>query len=600
MTKTPVPEPAPPAVPAVGIDLGTTYSVIAHLDAQGRPRTLPSAEGDLTTPSVLLFERDNVVVGKEAVKAAATEPDCVAECVKREMGAAAYSRAIRGQFLPPEVVQSFLLRKLRTDAELTLGRFSQVVITVPAYFNEPRRKATQDTARLAGLETLDIINEPTAAAIAYGVQQGFLGERGLARAREKVLVYDLGGGTFDVTLMELDGDHYTTLATAGDVYLGGIDWDRRIVDWIAEQFLARHGGPDPRQDAAAWHRLMQEAEDAKRALSARQEVQVKFEFHDHAWRAPLSRAALEDLTRDLLERTRFTIRQLLADAQLGWSDVTRLLLTGGSTRMPMIQEMLRDESGLPVDRSLSADEAVAHGAAIYAGYLLARDQGASIPQLVSQVTNVNSHPLGVLGVEPATGRPRCRVLIPRNTPLPATRRGQFATRRESQESVVVNVVEGGDASGQNAAHIGRCVVANLPPGLPAHTPVVVSFHYLQNGRLEVQAELPGTDCQAALTIERAAGLSPEMLAEWEQALEQGLQFDEPPEAAAEPVEGGFEFDQVETLPVDAPPSETPVAWSESEEETQPGEAGSAWEFAEPAAESPPEDDDLDEFLKFLK
>lgn len=497
--------------PAVGIDLGTTFSVVAHLDRLGRPCTIPNAEGDLLTPSVVLFDGAAVTVGKEAVRAAAAEPDRVADFVKRDMGSPVYSRAVGGEHLPPEVIQSLVLEKLKRDAEAKVGPFTKCVVTVPAFFNEPRRKATQDAGHLAGLEVMDLINEPTAAAIAYGVQAGFLTGAGEARRAERVLVFDLGGGTFDVTLMAIDGPDYAAVATGGDVYLGGVDWDRRVADHVAGQFLARCGGPDPRDDPAGLRRLLREAEDAKRALSAREQTAVAFEFGGHALRVPLARHQFEEMTADLLERTRFTTAAVLRDGGVGWKDLTRLLLVGGSTRMPMVQQMLERESGLRADRSLSADEAVAHGAAIYAGLLLAAEAGRP-PGM--RVRNVNGHDLGVLGRDPATGRPRAAVVIPRNTPLPASRVKQYATSRPGQRDVAIRVIEGGDASGNNATPIGRCVIHDLPPGLPAGTPVEVSFTYEANGRLTVCGRLPGHGAEASLTVEREAGLTDDTLREW--------------------------------------------------------------------------------------
>ena len=398
--------------PAVGIDLGTTFSVIAHLDSTGRPWTIPNSEGDLITPSVVFFDGSSIVVGKEAVKAAAVSPEDVAQFVKLDMGGPVYEKPIHGEHLPPEVIQSFVLEKLRRDAALKLGNFRKVVISVPAFFNEPRRKATQDAGALAGLEVIDIINEPTAAAIAYGVQQGFLTTKGEAKDHERILVYDLGGGTFDVTLMEIDGKNYTAIATAGDVRLGGIDWDRRIADHIADAYAKKHRGIDPRTTLAGMQRLLREAEDAKRTLSIREQTTVTFEHAGEAIRVPITRQQLEQMTADLLDRTRFTTVSLLQDAGLRWSDITRLLVVGGSSRMPMVGRMLEEVSGKKVDRSLSADESVAHGAAIYASLILAAEGGT--PPKVA-VRNVNSHNLGVLGVEKATGRPRTHVMIPRNT-----------------------------------------------------------------------------------------------------------------------------------------------------------------------------------------
>jgi molecular chaperone DnaK len=515
----------PSCAPAVGIDLGTTFSLVAHLDSAGRAWTIPNAEGDLLTPSVVLFEGSSVVVGKEAVKAAALEPEGIAQCVKRDMGSSVYSKAINGEHLPPEVIQSLILEKLKRDAEVKLGPIQKVVITVPAYFNEPRRKATQDAGHLAGLEVMDIINEPTAAALAFGVEQGFLTAKGESKRPERLLVYDLGGGTFDVTLMDIDGKSCTVLATAGDVYLGGIDWDQRIVDFLAEQFQAKYRGMDARQNPAGMQRLLREAEDAKRALTARETTTISFEYAGQGIRVPFSRQEFETMTSDLLERTRFTTLNLLKEAGLGWDGITRLLLVGGSSRMPMVQNMLEREAGRKVDRSLSFDEAVAHGAAIYAGLLLASEAG-SRPRV--KIRNVNSHSLGVLGKEPGTGRPRNRVMIARNTPLPVTKSARFKTHKQDQRTVLVNVIEGGDASGCNSTPIGKCVIQELPPGLSAGTPVEVAFTYAENGRLEVNARMPHFGKEASLSIERASGLSDALLQDWRQQIKNGTVAHGPP------------------------------------------------------------------------
>ncbi len=507
--------------PSIGIDLGTTYSVIAFRDEQGRPLTILNAEGDLTTPSVVYFHRSAVVVGKEAAKMALFEPQRVAQFAKRDMGHTLYHRPICGQRLPPEVIQAMVLRKLACDARLRMGDFRQVVVTVPAYFNEPRRKATQDAGRLAGLEVIDIINEPTAAAMAFGVQEGFLSEKGVARYRELILVYDLGGGTFDATLMELKGRSFRTVATAGDVRLGGIDWNQRLADYLARTFHETHN-VDLRIDPVAAQSLLAEAEDAKRALTTRDEVIIHLAFERHRLAVRVTREIFEHMTEELVQRTRFTVNKLLRDSSVTWGDVTRILLVGGSTRMPMIQDMLARESGMSLDRSLSPDEAVAHGAAVYAD-LLQHASDAERPQI--QVTNVNSHNLGVLGLEKATGRARTQVLIPRNTALPAQGVGKFVTAKENQATVSVRVVEGGDASGRHATAIGKCVVRELPPELPAKTPVEVVFRYAPDGRLSVKAWLPSVKRQAHMVIQRAAGMSETALRLWEQRIADGLQLE---------------------------------------------------------------------------
>lgn len=501
----------------VGIDLGTTFSVVAHLDNEGRPWTVPNAEGDLITPSVVFFDKSGSVVGKEAVKAASFEPDRVARFAKRNMGERIFEKPICGNTIPPEVIQSLVLKKLKHDAQLKLGPVGKAVVSVPAYFNEPRRKATQDAGRLAGLEVLDIINEPTAAAIAFGVQQGFLTPKGESQQRETILVYDLGGGTFDVTLMEINGQQYDAVATAGDVYLGGIDWDMRIVDFVAETFKEKFG-VDPRENGPALQALISEAEDAKHALSAREEANILFAFDGNRLRVQLSRDQFESVTVDLVDRTALTVKKVLREAGRDWSDLTRLMLVGGSTRMPMIGQMLQSESGLATDRSASADEAVAHGAAIYACLLMADENMA---RKGMSVTNVNSHDLGVLGIEPGTGMRRRKVLIPRNTTLPAVGAGTFATQKDGQATVKVTVIEGGDATGANATHIGKCVVTDLPPDLPAKTPVRVTFDYSTNGRLSVGASLPKAGCHANTTIQRSAGLTDQTFELWRNRIDTG-------------------------------------------------------------------------------
>ena len=502
----------------IGIDLGTTYSLVAWVDSTGRPSTVINAEGDLTTPSVVFFDKKGVIVGKEAVKASEFEPERVARFAKRDMGRVAFHKKIRGEPMPPEAIQALVLQKLRSDAELKLGHVGKAVITVPAYFDEPRRKATEDAGRLAGLDVLDILNEPTAAAISYGVQQGFIRLDGQESAREVVLVYDLGGGTFDVTLMEIQGKKFNALATAGDVMLGGVDWTDRIVDLVGEQFMTQHG-VDPRTDECALQSLMLEAEDAKRALTARDEVNLMFAHDGFRLRTQITRQQFEAMTGDLVDRTVLTVRKVLREAKLQWDDVTRLLLVGGSSRMPAVQEALEKESGKQVDRSLSPDEAVGHGAAVYAA-LLSGNQTDGVRDI--KVKNVNSHDLGVLGKESGTGRDRRRVMIPRNTPLPCTSKSSFKTFRDNQPCVVVKIVEGGDASGNNATPIGKCVVTGLPENLPAQSVVDVTFRYGANGRISVSAFIPSANKQAELSIERAGGMTDESFVFWKSRIDAGL------------------------------------------------------------------------------
>lgn len=499
--------------PAVGIDLGTTFSAIARLDDTGRPNTIPNAEGDLTTPSVVLFDGDDVVVGKEAVKAMATEGERIADCMKRDVGAREYHKPVDGANYPPEVLQAYVLKKLRDDAARQVGPFDQAVVTVPAYFDEVRRKSTQDSGYMAGLEVLDIINEPTAAAVAFGFQQGFLNARGEAHAPQKVLVYDLGGGTFDVTLMEIKGTEFTALATDGDVQLGGRDWDQRILDFVAEEFLKQHRHDprfDPRTDPSTAGALWRECEDAKRALSARKKASVTCQFRGEALRVELTREQFEAMTRDLLDRTQFTVRQVLRAAELDWGAVDRVLLVGGSSRMPMVVDMLRQLSGKEPDASVSPDEAVAHGAALQAGLILAKSAGRA-PAF--RIRNVNSHSLGVVGTDPRTNRKRTAVVIPRNTTLPVKARRNFKTQKDNQDSIVVQIVEGESPSPEACTAIGACVIRDMPRNLPARSPVEVEFRYAADGRLTVQVAVAG-DRVVQQEINRENSLSREQLDDW--------------------------------------------------------------------------------------
>ena len=500
---------------SVGIDLGTTFSAVAHLDNEGRPLTIINSEGELTTPSAVFFDHDAVIVGTEATIAGESDTDRLARNAKRDMGDARYRKKIRDCFLPPEVIQSLILKRLKSDAELKLGKFQKAVITVPAYFNEPRRKATQDAGELAGIDVIDIINEPTAAALAYGVQQGFLNDQGAAKELERVLVYDLGGGTFDVTLMEIKNSHFRTIGTAGDVYLGGIDWDHRIFDFAMKEFETKHEICFE-NDNSLKEKLMNQCIRAKASLSARSQTIIRLEQQGERHKIELTRASFEDLTKDLLERTKLTTERLLRDAKTEWSTVTKLLLVGGSTRMPMVGKMLEKISGLKVDRTLSPDECVAHGAAIYADILLkhGQDAGAGI-----SIKNVNSHDLGVLGIDSKTKTKRRKIVIPRNHNLPTKASRKFQTAKDGQTQIIVQVIEGGTDTGQGATMIGKCIVQDLPANIKKGTEVVVSFNYLSSGRIHVVAEIPELNISADTAINRADGMTRADILSWKEKLD---------------------------------------------------------------------------------
>jgi molecular chaperone DnaK len=508
-------ESAPPTSHAIGIDLGTTYSVVAYLDSAGRPTTIQNNAGELVTPSAVMVDTDDVIIGKEAIKASVMDPNAFAECFKRDMGRETFQRQVRGQDVPPEVLSAFVLERLKQDAERQLGPVREVVITVPAFFDETRRKATQDAGRLAGLVVLDIINEPTAAAVAFGYQNGFFGRSAPSTQPIRVLVYDLGGGTFDVTILEIVGEQFRALATDGDVQLGGKDFDERIVSHLATKFAAVHS-VDPRDDPQDAAQLWLDAQEAKHALSERARTTVVCQHKGLRARIELSRAELAELTIDLLERTESTTSLCLSEAQLDWSKIDRILLVGGSSRMPMVSDMLRRISGKEPDRSMSPDEAVAHGAALYAGMLQAR--GGSAPVSRGQLINVNSHSLGIVGLDPNTKRRINLVVIPKNSQLPCHAARVFQTAKDDQRSVKVAVVEGESHRPEDCVAIGECIVRDLPAGLPKGSPVHVKYSYAANGRITVSARVGTSRQSAQVEIERRRSRDLESLATWRKRL----------------------------------------------------------------------------------
>jgi molecular chaperone DnaK len=511
----------------IGIDLGTTFSAVAYLEPDGRPVTIPNAEGELVTPSVILFDTDtNAIVGREARRAALVEPDRVAYDVKRYMGDEFYPRPIAGQRFSPISLSSLILRKLKQDAEARVGAVEGAVITVPAYFDESRRQATAAAAEAAGLKVIDIINEPTAAALAYAYRSaGPARPAGDAAATPKTLVvYDLGGGTFDVTLLRADGNTLTVLATAGDVRLGGRDWDERLANHLAEEFIRSYKS-DPREDPMTLQQLMQNAEELKKDLSRRTNARYAVSHAGRSLRGEVTRQKFEELTNDLLFRTESRITRVLRDTNNTWDRIDELLCVGGSTRMPQVIDMLRRVSGKTPNTSLAPDEAVAHGAAIHAHVLAAQGAAADhagagdssifrrfgdrlLHTLRSMhTTSVNSHSLGVV-VEDGQGRQFVSHLIPRNTPLPAHVKRCYATLKENQRQVNVQIVEGESQTPEDCLLIGTCRIEALPAGLAKGSPVEVTFRYDRSGRLHVEAVHVVSGTWAESRIERRAGLDP--------------------------------------------------------------------------------------------
>jgi molecular chaperone DnaK len=508
----------------IGIDLGTTFCAVATLDDRGRPVSVPNRDGDVLTPSAVYFAPDgSVVIGQPAIDLALEQPDRVATLIKRRMGYPDYGRSIAGCELRPETLSALILRKLALDTEMLLGPITHCVITVPAYFDDTRRKATQDAGKIAGLNVLDIIDEPSAAALAYSVQTG--GERDPA-ATETVLVYDLGGGTFDVTLVQVGNKRFQVLAIEGDVRLGGKDWDDRIVNWAAERFRAQYGS-DPRSDLQSAALLLATAERAKRALSKVEQASVTVAHAGHRLTLPLSRAEFENLTKDLLVRTRLTTQQVLAQAGLTWSQVDRILMVGGSTHMPATLQMLTELTGKVPERNLAVSEVVARGAAVHAGIRLAAasptnrvlqpDVASTLSDMVE--INVNAHSLGV---EVRKGADRVNhKLIAKNTQLPTAAEQIYYTVLDNQSRVRVRILQGEANQAEACIPVGECWIYGLPPNLPKGSPVRVRCGVATNGRIEVAATDLTSGQVAMTTLHRAGGLTDDEVAReaaWVQSL----------------------------------------------------------------------------------
>jgi len=504
----------------VGIDLGTTFSAIAHLDENGNPVPLPNEEEDIETPSlILLAESGHVVVGPNRERAAMENPDNVVERIKRHMGEEKYRRTFDGHEITPEFLSALILKKLRQDAEKRIGPIGNAVVTVPYYFNDARRKSTQDAGRIAGLNVIDIINEPTAATLTYAWQRGELGTAAtkLDRART-ALVYDLGGGTFDVTVVRYTPTHFKVLATDGDTQLGGVDWNDRLLDYVADEFKSRHG-IDVRESPAAVQRLRNDCDKAKVALSEGTQTSITCRHEGKSASVHLTREQFEKMTADLLARTLTTTELVLDQAEITRDDLDALVLVGGSTLMPKVQQTLEELTGQKLYKDISPHTAVAQGAAIHAAILEARHRGdkselaEKVRRHLEQVKqeNVNSHGLGVAVTDARSGKFINHVMIPRNTALPVEVRQTFNTTKDGQERVSIKVIEGEAPDPAACSLIGNCRIKDLPAGLPKGSPVEVVYSFNTSGRVRVQArELTGGG-EATIEIERRGSLSDEQI-----------------------------------------------------------------------------------------
>lgn len=499
----------------VGIDLGTTFSSIAQLDENGNPVAIPNEDDEIETASlILLANSGHVIVGPNRMRAAVEDPDNVIERIKRHMGDVQYKRMFDGRPITPEFISALILKKLRQDAEKRIGKIGNAVITVPYYFNDARRKATQDAGRIAGLNVIDIINEPTAAMLTYAWHRGELGAAGAhGEQTRRALVYDLGGGTFDVTVVQFTPTHFRVLATDGDVQLGGIDWNDRMVDWVAEEFKTRHG-VDPHESASTIQILRNDCDLAKIELSEKPETSITCRHAGKSLTLKLTREQFETMTADLTQRTADTTELVLEQAGLKAKDLDAVVLVGGSTLMPKIPEVIEQLTGQTPYREISPYTAVAQGAAIHAAILEAKHRGdhamaEKVRKMLGIIRqdNVNSHGLGIVAIHPKSGKAINHVMIPRNSRLPIQTSQLFRTSRPHQERVSVQVVEGDAPDPKACSLLGKCRITDLPPELPKGSPVEVTYAFDTAGRIAVTARDKTGGKEASISLQRRGGLS---------------------------------------------------------------------------------------------
>ena len=477
----------------IGIDLGTTNSAVAVLEG-GEAKIIPNPEGNRTTPSVVAFKNDEIQIGEVAKRQAVTNPNTVSS-IKRHIGEGNYKAEMDGKSYTPQEISAMILQHLKSYAEDYLGeKVEKAVITVPAYFNDAQRQATKDAGRIAGLEVERIVNEPTAAALAYGLDK--------TDAEERILVFDLGGGTFDVSILELGDGVFDVLATAGDNKLGGDDFDEKIIDYLVAEFK-KENGVDLSKDKMALQRLKDAAEKAKKDLSGVSSTQISLPFITASDAGPLhleislTRAKFDELTHDLVERTKGPVRQALKDAGLSQAEINEVILVGGSTRIPAVVEAVRKETGKEPNKSVNPDEVVAMGAAI---------QGGVISGDVKDIVLLDVTPLS-LGIETMGGV--FTKLIDRNTTIPTSKSQVFSTAADNQPAVDVHVLQGERQMAADNKTLGRFQLTDIPSAPRGVPQIEVTFDIDKNGIVNVSAKDLGTKKEQTITIKSSSGLTDE-------------------------------------------------------------------------------------------
>ena len=512
----------------IGIDLGTTNSCVAVMEG-GKPTVIANAEGARTTPSIVAFTKNNErLVGEPAKRQAVTNADNTISSIKRDMGTDR-GRTINGKKYSPQQISAFILQKLKADAESYLGeKVDKAVITVPAYFNDAQRQATKDAGKIAGLEVERIINEPTAAALAYGLDN---------EKEQKIMVYDLGGGTFDVSIIDIGDGVIEVLSTNGDTHLGGDDFDQKIMDWMVREFKAKEG-VDLSGDKMAMQRLKEAAEKAKKELSSSQTTNINLPFITATAEGPkhfdmdLSRAKFEELISDLVERTAIPVQNAMRDAGLSNSDIGKVLLVGGSTRVPCVQEKVKQLTGHEPSKTLNPDECVALGASIQGGKL-SGDKDAGTDILLLDVTPLT------LSIETMGGI--ATPLIERNTTIPTRKSQVFSTAADNQPAVDINVLQGERKFARDNKSLGQFRLDGIPPAMRGVPQIEVTFEIDANGIVNVSAKDLGTGKEQHITITAGSNMSDE---EIEKAVKEAAQYEAEDRKRKEAVEARNEADSI--------------------------------------------------------
>lgn len=491
----------------VGIDLGTTYSCLSHLTAEGQPVTLPNAEGELTTPSIVFFDGDEVVVGTDALRNSITNPERVVQHAKRSMGDPNKCWIFDGHVYRPKDISALIIRKLLDGAEERLGRIRHAVVTVPAQFSDVQRQLTVEAGLDAGLERVDIINEPVATALCHVLSEGMWFAE--IATDQTVLVFDLGGGTFDLSLVKYNKEEVKVIASGGDLRLGGLDWNERLQELACDEYI-KTSTNDPRLDLETMQSLAIEIEQVKRSLSVRPKASLLVQHEGRRKSFLIDRDRFELLTGDLVQRTEDITKGMLKLHGKGWAHVDSVLVTGGASRMPMIRKMLQRISGTTLNTTLSPDQSISHGAAFYAGMLLSGralersslDKSTSSRLQKIHQQSVTGRALGILIRDSETDERRPHYLIEDNTPLPCAYRQTFGTVVENQKRVHLHIVESGATKGEEFVKLGECQIDDLPDNLPRRSPIEVTIKYDEQGRVHVDAVDLTSGSKARTTILR--------------------------------------------------------------------------------------------------